>query len=458
MSKSKGNVVEPQDVINAYGADPMRWMFYTSSPPDYPRRASLQIMLDQVGECVRKFSLTLWNTYSFLVTYANIDGWDPRKPAPSISERAALDRWVLSELHNLVRSVDESMSHYDMTSAARAIQSFVENLSNWYVRRSRRRFWKSEADTDKAAAYATLYECLVTLIKLLAPFQPFTAEELYQNLVRSWDSQAPESVHLCDYPVADPALIDEKLIAETRLIMKMVALGHAARNQAGIKVRQPLAEALVKPRTIEEVDGLNRLLEQMRDELNVKQVCVVTDESELVTYSISAIPSQVGKKYKELFPAIKQALSQVNAAATAAQLRAGKALQLKVQGQVVTLEAEDVHVKAEARPGFALAQEGDYMAAVSTEVNEELRLEGLAREIVRRIQTMRKDAGFRIEDLITTYYQASPALMPVFQSWEKYIRQETLSTELRPGVPPEDAYVESHDLDGETLTLGVKRQ
>lgn len=457
MSKSRGNVVEPQDVINAYGADPMRWALYTTSPPDYPRRASTQIMLDQVAESLRKFSLTLWNTYSFFVTYANIDGFDPRKPAPPVNERAALDRWVLAELHNLVRNVDDALSHYDMTSSARAIQAFVEDLSNWYVRRSRRRFWKSEADLDKAAAYSTLYECLVTLTKLIAPFQPFTAEELYQNLVRAWDKQAVHSVHLSDYPVAEPALIDQQLMTETRAVMRVVALGHAARNEAGIKVRQPLAEALVKPRTTEEAAGLQRLLDQVRDELNVKQARVVTDEAELVTYHVSAIPSAVGKKYKTLFPAIKQALTQIDASAAAAALRKGEPLQLSVQDQQVELTSEDLQVKIEARPGFSLAEEGGYMAAIDTQISTELRQEGVAREIVRRIQTMRKDAGFRIEDSITTYYQASASLLPVFQAWGKYIQQETLSSTLLAQAPAEGAHVEAHDLDGEALTLGVKR-
>jgi len=457
MSKSKGNTVEPQDVIDAYGADPMRWALYTTSPPDYPRRMSLKTILEQVAESLRKFSLTLWNTYSFFVTYANIDGFDPRHPAPPVAERAALDRWILSELHSLVRAVDDGMSRYDMTGTARAIQAFVEELSNWYVRRSRRRFWKSEADQDKAAAYATLYECLVTVCKLIAPYQPFTAEELYQNLVRSLDPEAPESVHHSDFPAADLALIDEQLMAETHLVMRVVALGHAARNEAGVKVRQPLAEALVKLRTTAEADGLLRLLDQVRDELNVKNVRVVSDEAEMVNYTISALPSQVGKKYKALFPAIKQALLQLEPAAAVAQLRRGQALRLFVQDQEVLLEPQDVQIKAEPRAGFAFAQDGEYMAAVATAISAELRQEGLAREIVRRIQAMRKDAGFRIEDPIVTYYRAGGALESVFLDWGTYIQQETLSTQLAPGAFPPDAFVQEQDIDGQALLLALRR-
>jgi len=453
MSKSKGNVVDPWDVINAHGTDAMCWTFYTTSPPDYPRRFSL----DLVADSVRKFGLTLWNTYSFFVTYANIDHFDPTTSGPPVQERPPLDRWVLSELHKLMQQVDDDLAHYDMTRPARAIQAFVENLSNWYVRRSRRRFWKSEADVDKAAAHHTLYECLLTLCKLLAPFQPFTAEEIYQNLVRSWDHDAPESVHLCDYPQADPTLIDEQLMAETRTVMRVVGLGHAARNQAGIKVRQPLALAIVKPRSEEELEGLRRLVDQIRDELNVKDVRLVSDEAELVSYTVSAVPSQVGKKYKSLFPAIKEALAEVDGLAAAEKVRAGEALQLTVQGQELTLTPEDVQVQAVAPEGYVLAEEGGYMVALDTVLHEDLQLEGLAREIVRRIQTMRKEAAFRIEDTITTWYQVSESMEPVFRTWGKYIRQETLSTRLLAKAPPEDAYVKEHDINGESVTLGVRR-
>ncbi len=456
MSKSKGNVIDPWDAIKAHGADAMRWSFYTASPPDYPRRFSL----DVVAESLRKFALTLWNTYSFFVTYANIDGFDPRSPAPPVAERPALDRWILSELHQLVQKVDDDLARYEMTRPARAIQDFVEDLSNWYVRRSRRRFWKSEADEDKAAAHHTLYECLLTLCKLVAPFQPFTAEEMYQNLVRSWDEEAAESVHFCEYPQADPVLIDEQLMAETRIVMRVVTLGHAARNQAGIKVRQPLALAMVKPRSEEEVEGLQRLVDQIRDELNVHQVEITSDESALADYRISAVPSQVGKKYRSLFPAIKQALAELDSAAAraaAAKLRAGDPLRVTAQVLDVTLEPEDLESQTVPKEGFAMAEEGGYMVALKAEISRDLRLEGLAREIVRRIQIMRKEAGFRIEDSITTWYQASEHLQPVFRTCGKYIRQETLSKLLLRKPPPKDAYVRTYDLEGESVTLGVRR-
>jgi isoleucyl-tRNA synthetase len=456
MSKSRGNVIDPWDVIQLHGADAMRWSFYTASPPDYPRRFSL----DLVAESVRKFALTLWNTYSFFVTYAQIDGFDPRSDAPSVSERPALDRWILSELNQLVQQVDTDLARYEMTRPARAIQDLIEDLSNWYVRRSRRRFWKSEVDKDKAAAHHTLYECLLTLCKLIAPFQPFTAEEMYQNLVRSWDSQAPESVHFCEYPQADPELIDEQLMAETQAVMRVVTLGHAARNEAGIKVRQPLALAIVKPRSQEEMQGLGRLVDQIRDELNVHEVQFTLEESDLVEYQIAAVPSQVGRKFTSLFPAISGALAHLRGPAArraAEQLRDDKPLRLTAEVLDVTLEPEDVEVRTSAKSGFALNEGGGYIVALRIEIDEELRLEGLAREIVRRIQTMRKDAGFSIEDTITTWYQAAGSLQRVFDRWGKYIRQETLSRQLLNRNPAGDAYMQTYDLDGESLTLGVRR-
>ena len=454
MSKSKGNVVEPWDVIEAYGADAMRWSFYTASPPDYPRRFSL----DLVAEGLRKFGLTLWNTYAFFATYANIDGFDPGSSAPAVAERPPLDRWILSELHSLVHSVDEDLAQYEMTRPARAIQDFVEDLSNWYVRRSRRRFWKSEADADKTAAHHTLFECLATLSKLLAPFQPFIAEEIYQNLIRSWDETAPESVHFCDYPVPDAALVDEQLMLETRAVMRAVSLGHAARNQAGIKVRQPLQVAVIKARSESEAEGLLHLVDQIRDELNVRQVQVTTEEQRVADYLVNAIPSEVGKKYKALFPAIRQALSALDREATlvaARTLEDGGELQLSVQGQEVRLAPQDVEVKRVAAEGFVMAEEGGLIVSLDTTISEPLRLEGMAREIVRRIQTMRKDADFRIEESIVTYYQASESLAEVFQTWSDYIAQETLSAELLHSAPPVGAHVETHDVDGEPVTLGI---
>jgi isoleucyl-tRNA synthetase len=387
MSKSRGNVVEPWSVINAHGADALRWYLFTASPPGTARRFST----DLVGEALRKFLLTLWNTYSFFVTYALIDRFDPRTPAAG--ERSDLDRWVLSELNALVDKTTRYMEDYNPTEAGRAIQACVDDLSNWYVRRSRRRFWKSAqaGDADKLAAYQTLYTCLVTVAKLLAPFVPFVAEEMYQNLVCSAFPDEPESVHLAEWPQADASLVDEGLMADTRLVMRVASLGRNARAKAGIKVRQPLARVLVRPRFPAEAEALRRLAPQVTDELNVKELAVATEDAAL-------------------------------------------------QGA-----------------GLALAEEGGYTVALDTVVTPELADEGLAREIVRRLQTMRKNAGFDIADYITTHYQGDAEVARVLRQFEDYVRQETLSRELVEGPPPEGAYSEEHKLGGRSIRLAVKR-
>ena len=301
---------------------------FTASPAGNPRRFST----DLVGAVVREFLLTLWNTYSFFVTYANLDGFDPTKHDVPVSERPELDRWVLSELHSLVQAVNEGLESYDPAGAARPIERFVGNLSNWYVRRSRRRFWKSEADADKAAAYLTLYECLVTVSKLLAPFTPFIAEEMYRNLVTQIDAAAPESVHHCDFPVAIPALIDADLQAGMALALRLVSLGHGARNSAGIKLRQPLGRAVVALRAPEEAGALRRLEAVIVDELNVKRLDVASAAADLVSYAYDSVPARLGPKFGKLYPAVRQALQGLSGPEVAAELQAGRSVTLTVAG------------------------------------------------------------------------------------------------------------------------------
>ncbi len=385
MSKSVGNVVEPMEVIDRHGADALRWYLFTATRPGEARRFSTNL----VGESLRRFLLTLWNTYSFFVTYANIDDFDPTKA--EAGERSELDRWVLSELHTLVRRVTDHLEEYDPTSSGRAIQSFVEDLSNWYVRRSRRRFWKSESDADKLAAYHTLYECLVTLCKLMAPFTPFVAEEMYQNLVRSVDGEAPESVHLADWPESDPSLVDQRLMDEIRLVMRVVSLGRAARSKAGIKVRQPLSRVVVRTRSASEGKGLRRLEPQVLEELNVKSLGLAEGDGGLDTLTVT----------------------------------------------------ED---------------EAGYAVGLDTAMTPDLADEGLARELVRRIQNLRKAAGFDISDHITTYLAGPDWLSRVLARHADYVRQETLSDELTEGPPPEGAHAEEQKLDGEPITLAVLRR
>jgi len=454
MSKSGGNAIDPADALKAAGADAVRWYLLTASPPWNARKFSIEL----TEEVLRRFLLTIWNTYSFFVTYANIDGFDPRQHRIPVAQRSSLDRWILAELNATIRKVTEGLDHYAPTEAARPVEQFVDYLSNWYVRRSRRRFWKSEHDDDKAAAHLTLYECLTTLTRLLAPFTPFITEELYQNLVRSVDPEAPESVHLTDFPQADEGLIEEQLIADTRLLMRLVSMGHSARNRAGLRVRQPLAECVVKLRSPKEQPHVEGLESQLIEELNVKALRFVQDESELVDYQVSGIPSLLGKKYGALFPKIKSSLSSMDPSAVAGRVRSKEPVEMVIDGQEIALLPDELTVKTLERPGHSVSADGGYLVAVSTVLSEDLLQEGLAREVVRRIQTMRKEAGFRIEDTIVTYYQTDEPLADVLSEWGSYIQQETLSAELLGKTPPKEAFVTEHEISGHTITLGLVRQ
>jgi len=449
MSKSRGNVVDPWTVLNASGADALRWYLYTASPAGNPRRFSAEL----VEETVRRFLLTLWNTYSFFVIYANIDQWRPRPSTLDPRPSNDLDRWVLSELNSLVEEVTNHLDAYDPTDAGRAIHDFLQGLSNWYVRRSRRRFWKSENDADKMAAYATLYHCLVTLAKLLAPFTPFLAEELYQNLVRSVDPDVPESVHLADYPVADLGFVDRRLMEDIRLVMKVASLGRAARSKAGLKVRQPLAEVWVRPRSAAESESLERLASQILDELNVKALRLLEREEDVLEYSVRPNLPLLGPKYGKEVPRIVAALRAMEPSAVAASQRRGQTLTL----DGLAVSPEDVLVEATPRPGYAVAQESDMLVAVATTLSSNLLAEGLARELVHRVQSMRKNAGFDIADKIITFYQGPEAIRDTVDAFADYVKQETLSVDLAEGAPPEGAYREQHNIEGQTVVLAVKR-
>jgi isoleucyl-tRNA synthetase len=383
MSKTRGNVVDPESVINKYGADALRWYLYTSSPPGNVRRFSA----DLVGEIQRNFLMTLWNVYSFFVMYANIDNINPDNI--NVTPKADLDVWILSRLNQLVSEVDNFLENYDPTSAGRKIEAFVDDLSNWYIRRSRRRFWKSQNDDDKMSAYYSLYKCLVTLAKLLAPLAPFVSEEIYQNLVKSVNPDAPESIHLTDFPVEDGLVIDEKLIDATRAIITVCSLGRAARAKAGIKVRQPLAKVLIKPNSEYEAKGIKLLSEQVLDELNVKEVEIIQDTA----------------KY--------------------------------------TGEA------------YSIMEEGGIWVAVDTELTSELEAEGFAREVVRRLQVMRRSAGFEIADHIDIYFQSDDFVKQVVNQYTDYIKQETLANSIADNIIPDTAYSEKYKLMSHEITIGV---
>ncbi len=454
MSKSRGNVVDPWDVLNAHGADAFRWYLYTASPPGQERRFSV----DLVGEVVRNFTLTLWNVYSFFVTYANLDKWTPT-PGSFLNggETSDLDRWLRSELHTLVRDVTNALETYDVTGATRPIQGFVDNLSKWFLRRSRRRFWKSKSDSDKQAAYATLYETLVTLSKLLAPTMPFLAEEIYQNLVRSLDSTAPESVHLADWPVFDETLINQSLNSDMDLIMKLASLGHATRNQAALKVRQPLSEVAFSVSNQDEAHALEQFADLLGDELNVKQVRLLGSAGEAVSYSLKPLPKQLGQKYKGLFPKVSAAILELDAEEAALSLLAGKPVPVTVDGETFEVQPDEVEVRAEARSGLVVESEGAYLAALHTALTPELVREGQAREFVHQVQDLRKKADFNIADRIHLYVQATPGLTEAIHVHRDYIMGETLALELYEAEPPLLAAKANPEFVSEQVTVGIVR-
>jgi isoleucyl-tRNA synthetase len=451
MSKSRGNVVEPWDVIDQHGADALRWYLYTASPPGQERRFSNEL----VGEVVRTFTLTLWNTYAFFVTYANLDQWTPAQDVEP--EYSDLDRWLLSSLHTLVRDVTQAYETYDVLGATRPIEKFVDQLSNWYLRRSRRRYWKTESDADKSAAYATLYEALKTLAFLLAPTMPFLADAMYRNLVLSLDPDAPQSVHLADWPDYDPACIDENLNREMAVVMKLASLGHAARNTENLKVRQPLAEAAFVVGNMEEQSVVGDYGELLKDELNVKTVSLLGSASEAVSFTINPLPKQLGQRFKAQFPQVRAALLALPADQSARKLMDGESLSIVVDGETYQIGGDEVEVRADAKAGFAVASEGAYLAALVTELSPELVQEGLVREFVRRVQSLRKDADFDIADRIHLYYTASEQLNAAIQAFSEYIKEETLAVELSAGVTPEDLPLLQDEFDGESVRICIQK-
>jgi len=451
MSKTRGNVISPWEVLEKHGADAMRWYLYTASPPGQERRFSS----DLVGEVVRNFTLTLWNTYSFFVTYANLDGWKP--DTESVIEYGPLDQWLRSSLHALVRDVTYALETYDVLGATRPIEQFVNQLSNWYLRRSRRRFWKSGSDSDKNAAYATLYEALATVSYLLAPTMPFIADEMYMNLVGSLDQKAAQSVHLANWPEYDPILINEKLNRDMNLVMKLTSLGHAARNKGNRKVRQPLSEIAFALPNRDEEETLMKSVDLLADELNVKKVRALNSAAEAVSYSLNPLPKQLGQKYGNKYPEIRKQVLALDIEKTAAALLSGKTLNLKIDGDLLEILPEEVEVRIQAKAGYAVASEGAYVAALVTDLTPELIEEGLAREFVRRLQDLRKTADLDIADRIRVVYSASDLLSRAVLTFNTYIMTETLTVALDSGEVPESWVQIEDDFDGEHVCIALEK-
>jgi isoleucyl-tRNA synthetase len=455
MHKSWGNAIWFEDAAETAGADVLRWMFCAHRPEQ-----NLLFGYALADETRRRFLIPLWNAYSFFATYANLDGWEPDVSADSDTATAypLLDRWILSRLQVLLQTITDRLDGYDVYGAIGPIEAFVDELTNWYVRRSRRRFWRSEQDADKSAAYQTLHTVLTTLCKMLAPFIPFVAEAMYQNLVRSVEADTPESVHHNDWPVYDESLIDQELMADMELAIRVAGQGRAARSREGIKLRQPLARARVLAGP-DERQRLGRLADIILDELNVKEMDLVEWAQELVSYEIHLRPQLLGPKHGSMFPRLRRAVESMDAEVLARQLQAGAPIAVEVEGQTIELLPEEAEVRICAHEGYAMAEERGLIVAVDTTLTLELEREGLARDLVRRIQNMRREAGFNIADRITTYYQAEGRLAGVMEDSGQaaYIRAETLSRELVRSPAPAGAYVQSFDLEGEQVRLGVQR-
>jgi len=448
MHKSSGNMIEFNDAAETEGADVMRWIYCRSRP-----EKNLLFGYTLAEEVKRRFLIPLWNVYSFFVTYANLDEWTPKDIT---TEYSLLDRWILSKLEVLVQDVTNCLEEYDVYNAAASLEQFVDELSKWYVRRSRRRFWKSEADTDKKTGYTTLYTCLTTLVKLLAPFLPFLAEEMYQNLVCNVKSNAPKSVHHNDWPLADTSLVDQKLMADMDVAVKICGLGRSARNKAGIKLRQPLKEVKV----VTEKAALKRLkdlTDLIKDELNVKELVLITQNRELVNYEIVLSPRLLGKKYGTLFPKLRATVASMDADALLQGLQKGQSVEVEVDGHVVSLLPEEVEVRTQPKEGYFVEEEQGIIVGVYTVVTEELEKEGLAREIVRRIQNQRKEAGFDIADQIKVYYEAGPRITEVFTTHCDYIASETLSVSTIKAEFPEGVHLANYKVAGESLKIGLIR-
>ncbi len=439
MSKSRGNVVDPWSILNSEGADALRWYLYVSAPPELSRRFSVEL----VGETARRFIGTIFNTYSFFAMNANAARLDLSTAKPA-EQREPLERWILARLHSLVKEVTEDLDVFELTPAARKIDAFVDELSNWYVRRARRKFWDEQVE-----AYATLWECLETLSRLLAPFIPFAAETLYQRLHSHHDAPFV-SVHLADWPKADEALIDPELLMGGAVLQKVVGLGRSARAESGHRVRQPLPEVLVRVRNAEEQTVLERWTAELLDELNVKNLRFLGSNEEFLDYDLKPNLRIVGRKYGKIVPALKQRLTEVSGKEVAAAVAAGQPYPIEVEGQTLNLEPDEVLVEARSPEGYAAQEDGGYLAALSTELTAELEREGLARDIVRHIQELRKGSGLDISDRIDLHLAGdSEMLATAVAEHRESIMSETLALTLEFGGAP------SSDLTVKEIALKI---
>ncbi len=448
MSKHKGNVVDPWSVLDKQGADAVRWYFYTNSAPWIPSRFGAEA----VSEVQRKFQGTLWNTYAFFALYAEIDKYDPSKYDLKKCKLSLMDKWVLSKLNTLVKNVDQMLAVYNITDSARAIQDFSDVLSNWYVRRGRDRYWGSEMTEDKAAAYTTLYTVLTTLAKVIAPYTPFMAEMMYRNLVPAFYPEAPESVHLCDFPAADESYIDPALEKGMSDVLDVVALGRAARNAGAVKNRQPLSEMLVASSRPLAIEG--ELMAVTLDELNVKAMSYVADGASLVRYELKPQLRTLGPKYGKKLKAITAFLSSCNGAEVVSAVRTNGSYSVELDGETVVLLEEDLQIFTQSAAGYATAVGGGITVALNTALTEELLDEGCERELVSKIQTMRKEAGFEVTDRIAVYFTAEGRAEKMLQKGA--FAADVLARSVTEGSA--EGFTRTLDVNGDQVTLTLVKE
>lgn len=448
MSKHRGNVVSPWEALNKYGADATRWYFFAGSQPWLPSR----FYEEAVVERQRKFMGTLWNVYAFYVLYADIDKFNPNDYKSKTSGNI-MDKWIISKLNSLIKEVDYNLDHYRITESARAMASFVDELSNWYVRRNRSRFWKSDMTDDKAAAYMTLYDVLEKFIRLAAPFIPFMTEEIYQNIVRNANPDAPVSVHLCSYPSYDESLIDKKLEDEMEIAYDIVQLGRSVRNEANIKNRQPLSKMIA---SFKEGSLPEYYIDIIKSELNIKELLFKDDIKEYVQYGFKINYPVLGPKYGKLVPKIGEALKNASPVEAAASLKGGGKFKIDVSGSEVALTSDDVEITMKGKKGYGFATYGSISVVLDETLNKDLINEGYVREIISKIQNMRKDSGFEVADRIAFYYFGNEKLDKVIKDNLDFIKSETLSDIVYDEKKSEASYT-NWNINGEKLNMAVKR-
>ena len=447
MSKSKGNAVDPFDALEKYGADAIRWYFYINSAPWLPNRFHGKA----VQEGQRKFMGTLWNTYAFFVLYANIDNFDATKYTLDYDNLPVMDKWLLSKLNSVVKTVDDCLANYKIPESARALQEFVDEMSNWYVRRSRERFWAKGMEQDKINAYMTLYTALVTISKAAAPMIPFMTEEIYQNLVRSIDKEAIESIHLCDFPEVKEEWIDKELEDDMEELLKIVVLGRAARNTANIKNRQPIGTMYVKA----DKEMGEFYTDIIADELNVKEVKFASDVESFISYSFKPQLRTVGPKYGKLLNGIRKALSEINGTEAMNELRSTGLLTLDIDGNKAELSEEDLLIETAQTEGYVTEADGDISVVLDTNLTPELIEEGFVREIVSKVQTMRKEAGFEVMDKIHIYAKDNDKILELMKNHKEEIMSEVLAEDMTLGTT--DGYVKEWNINKEPVVLGVAK-